>query len=742
MKSIRKVMGIVMAVCFMMILLPYTDVNATDKSVLTAEEQAYVQEKGSIRVAVIQNAVPFSYYDEDKYVGIAVESVEAVAATIGLQVEYIQAEDAIEAASLLRNGEADVISDFYADDNWSREYGVILTEPYLEVAYAQVTLKQKEIQPDEAKVAVCTGSYFNEIYVQDSYEPEQIVYYATEAECVEAVKRAEADVAYVSRYAAEILLRQDTYLKLDKQILYNTSHGVVMAVAHEDENLLLLLNKGIQNLEPGRIAQIADKYESVGEDKVSLRRFIYYNPIPIIVGMAVVAVVLLGILVYALLQKKKYDKYIYELAYKDPLSQLGNVNLLEDYVAKKRQDYIDKEVILISLDINHFTTIKESYGKNVGDQVISYVASGLRELAGNKGIVVRNEGDNFVLFGVYTSEQVEKLIDSVRTQINLFHYEKEGTEEEINISYFFGIVKETLRAGSSVHQMIDRATMARKMAKREKTAVYYFDDALEQQLFREKMLEDRMESALENGEFTVYYQPKFRMTDNAVIGAEALVRWNSKEYGFMNPGEFVPLFESNGFILELDFYCMEQVYKMLRQRLDAGLKVVRISINQSRLHFGQKNYIARLNALRDKYQIPGELIELELTESIFADMQDISRGVEELKSNGYYLSVDDFGSGYSSLNMIKDVPIDTLKIDKDFLSDDDQESGRYQKVIRKVVELAKELNMNIICEGVEREEQADFLQSVGCMYAQGFLYAKPMPETDFMDLLEKEGCSQ
>lgn len=734
--------GIVMAVCFMMILLPYTDVNATDKSVLTVEEQDYVQEKGSIRVAVIQNAVPFSYYDEDKYVGIAVESVEAVAATIGLQVEYIQAEDAIEAASLLRNGEADVISDFYADDNWSREYGVILTEPYLEVAYAQVTLKQKEIQPDEAKVAVCTGSYFNEIYVQDSYEPEQIVYYATEAECVEAVKRAEADVAYVSRYAAEILLRQDTYLKLDKQILYNTSHGVAMAVAHEDENLLLLLNKGIQNLEPGRIAQIADKYESVGEDKVSLRRFIYYNPIPIIVGMAVVAVVLLGILVYALLQKKKYDKYIYELAYKDPLSQLGNVNLLEDYVAKKRQDYIDKEVILISLDINHFTTIKESYGKNVGDQVISYVASGLRELAGNKGIVVRNEGDNFVLFGVYTSEQVEKLIDSVRTQINLFHYEKEGTEEEINISYFFGIVKETLRAGSSVHQMIDRATMARKMAKREKTAVYYFDDALEQQLFREKMLEDRMESALENGEFTVYYQPKFRMTDNAVIGAEALVRWNSKEYGFMNPGEFVPLFESNGFILELDFYCMEQVYKMLRQRLDAGLKVVRISINQSRLHFGQKNYIARLNALRDKYQIPGELIELELTESIFADMQDISRGVEELKSNGYYLSVDDFGSGYSSLNMIKDVPIDTLKIDKDFLSDDDQESGRYQKVIRKVVELAKELNMNIICEGVEREEQADFLQSVGCMYAQGFLYAKPMPETDFMDLLEKEGCSQ
>lgn len=243
-----------------------------------------------------------------------------------------------------------------------------------------------------------------------------------------------------------------------------------------------------------------------------------------------------------------------------------------------------------------------------------------------------------------------------------------------------------------------------------------------------------MKSALENGEFIVYYQPKYCMLNNEIIGAEALIRWDSRDFGFMNPGEFIPVFESNGFIVELDFYVMEQVYKLQQRRIKQGLKTVRISINQSRMHFTQKNYIERLNMLRAKYHIPDELIELELTESIFADMNDISRIVEELKRNNYYLSVDDFGSGYSSLNMIKEIPMDALKIDKDFLSGD-RESGRYQKVIEKVVELAKDLNMDIICEGVEKEEQADFLKSVGCLYAQGFLYARPMPEEEFESIL-------
>lgn len=710
----------------------YFESNVGYKVALTAEEAAYVQEKESIRAVIMSGAVPFAYYDGEKYVGIAVESLETVAEEVGLQVEYVQATDLAEAVVLLQNGEADVMAEFCADYSWGAKHGAVLTRPYLEMPYAEVTLGHRKVQTDVMTAAVSSDSFFDNSYVQEYYPEERILYFATEQDCVEAVRDGKADVAYVRQCAAEVLLLEDANLKLDSRVLYHTDHGVAMAVAEQNSMLCYILDKGIMNLEAGKIQQIVEKYESLSEEQVSVKRFIYHNPMPVIIGMSVIFCIILGILLVIVFQKKKYDKHVFELVYKDPLSKLGNVNLLEDFVAKNRQDYLGKDIALISLDISRFTTINETYGRMMGDLVIAYVGAGLKELLAANGIVVRNKGDNFLLFGTYSSEEVEEVIRQIKSEINLFHCEE--TNEDINLTYYFGIVKTGFGIDTSIHQLIDRAAMARKAAKREKDSVWYFDDEMEQQIMREKQLEDRMESALENGEFKVYYQPKFRMNDHSVIGAEALVRWDSKEYGFMNPGEFVPLFESNGFILELDFYCMEQVYKMLRARLNAGEKAVCVSINQSRLHFGQKNYITRLNALRDKYQIPSELIELELTESIFADMQDVSQGVEELKANGYQLSMDDFGSGYSSLNMIKEIPIDTLKIDKDFLSDE-KDNGRYQKVIRKVIELAEELGMSIICEGVEREEQADFLQSVGCMYAQGFLYAKPMPEADFIKLL-------
>lgn len=600
----------------------YFGSNVGYKIALTAEETAYVQEKGSIRAAVMADSVPFAYYDGEKYAGIAVESLEAVAAEVGLQVEYIPASDLSEAVMLLQNGEADVLAEFYADYSWGTECGAILTKAYLEMPYAEVTLGRKKVQTDVMTAAVCSDSFFDISYVQKYYPKERILYFATERDCMEAVRDGRADVAYVRQCTAEVLLLEDANLKLDRRVLYHTGHGVAMAVAEQNPMLCYILDKGIMNLESGKIQQIVEEYESLSEEQVSVKRFIYHNPMPVIIGMSVIFCIILGILLVLVFQKRKYDKHVFELVYKDPLSKLGNVNLLEDFVAKKRQDYLGKDIAMISLDISRFTTINETYGRMMGDLVIAYVGAGLKRLVGANGIVVRNKGDNFLLFGTYTTEELENLIHQIKSEINLFHCEE--TKEDINITYYFGIVKTGFGIDTSIHQLIDRAAMARKAAKREKDSLWYFDDVMEQQLMREKQLEDRMESALENGEFKVYYQPKFRMNDHSVIGAEALVRWDSKEYGFMNPGEFVPLFESNGFILELDFYCMEQVYKMLRSRLDAGEKTVCVSINQSRLHFSQKNYIDRLNALRDKYQIPSELIELELTESIFADMQDIS----------------------------------------------------------------------------------------------------------------------
>lgn len=711
--------------------------NSGYKVAFSKEEKEYIADHRTVRIATSQNSEPVCYYNGKEYEGIIIDCVKMMAGEAGLKVEYVETASYKESMELMEAGKVDVIPDFYSDYGWGEKNGVVLTRPYLDVQYVEVTSGRKKARPEETLVAACEDFFFNDIYILEHYPKENIVYCNSESDCVDAVRKGRADVTFVNNYSSKVLLEKDRNLKLDSRTLYDTGHKLSMAIPEDNKILCHIFDKAIMNIEADSVDRIVEKYVYDNADRVSFVRYIYDNSFEFLEMLFVLVCIIAAVLVYINFQRKKYNRHIYELAYRDSLTGLGNVNKFEDTAEKRWLEYRGRMLCMISLDISHFTTINETYGRAVGDLVIGYVGGKLGEIFEERGVVARNKVDTFLILIVCASEEeVDAVISEIKTEIGTFHYEESRMMVyDINLTYNFGIVREKCTGSTRTKKLIDRAEMARKASKKASTHIQYYNDEMEQRLLREKVIEDTMESALADGEFIVYYQPKYRMTDNKIIGAEALIRWNSKEFGFMNPGEFIPVFEHNGFIVELDFYVMEQVYRMLRKRLDQGKQTVRISINQSRMHFAQKNYIERLNGLREKYQIPDDLIELELTESIFADMKDISRIVEELKSNRYYLSVDDFGSGYSSLNMIKEIPMDALKIDKDFLSGK-RESGRYQKVIEKVVELARELNMDIICEGVEEKEQADFLKSVGCLYAQGFLYARPMPEESFAELLE------
>lgn len=705
--------------------------NTGYKIALTKEEQAYVDSHKVLRLATSPDSEPLSYYDSDGYSGIIIDSIKAMAEEVGMEVEYVETGSYTESLELLHNGQVDMIGDFYSDYSWSERNGVIITNPYMDVQYVQIGKKGASYRPEEIRVATCENYFFNTMYILKHFPEENLVFYDTERECIEAVKKGHAEVTFINQYTAKVLLKDDEFLKLSGNTLYDSTHGLSIAVWKENKILCHILNKAISDLENAQIKQIVEEHTVERSEEVSLLYYIYYNPFEVMIIICTFFLVVVMVLLYFIIVKRKYDEHIYKLAYMDKLTGLGNTHYFEEQAEKRWLEYRGKEIFLLSLDISHFTTINETYGRGMGDLVIDYLGRKLNELFGEDCIIAHSKVDNFLVFGSYEEEEeTELLLELIRKQIGVFVYE----DIEIRLNYNFGIVRERSTGSTSVNKLTDRAEMARKAAKKESTHTCFFNDEMEQQLLREKMIEDSMKDALANEEFYVYYQPKYCMTNNEIIGAEALVRWNNKEYGFMNPIEFIPIFENSGFIVELDFYVMEQVYRMLRKRLDNGEKVVRVSINQSRVHFAQGNYIDRLNALREKYRIPSNLIELELTESILANIREIREVVSSLKSNGYSLSVDDFGAGYSSLNMLKEIPIDTLKIDKDFLSNED-ETGRYRKVIRKVVELAKELNMDIICEGVEKEEQAEFLKSIGCLYAQGYLYARPMPRDEFLRLL-------
>ena len=293
--------------------------------------------------------------------------------------------------------------------------------------------------------------------------------------------------------------------------------------------------------------------------------------------------------------------------------------------------------------------------------------------------------------------------------------------------------------GEDVNMMIDKAAIASKLSKKSiSQMVTILDNNINYDIARKQKLTYKMSKALNNHEFVPYIQPKVSFRDGHIVGGEALVRWMSPEDGMIAPNDFIPLFEQNGFVNKVDFYMLERICAMIKKRSEWGRYTVPISVNQSRMHVYDAVYINKLINTFDKYGINKNNIVFELTESAFTentdDMIDLIRRMSKL---GYNISMDDFGCGYSSLNMLNLLPISELKLDKQFL-DDESEKSRY--IIKSIVNLAHGLGIKIVCEGVETAEQVEFLTNIGCDIAQGYYYAKPMPMNEFEKLLDGDVC--
>ncbi|MBP0972475.1 MAG: EAL domain-containing protein, partial [Oscillospiraceae bacterium] len=263
-------------------------------------------------------------------------------------------------------------------------------------------------------------------------------------------------------------------------------------------------------------------------------------------------------------------------------------------------------------------------------------------------------------------------------------------------------------------------------------AAAYFDAKMVEEQKWIDTVQTMQESALAQEEFVVYYQPKYDPRTNELRGAEALIRWQSPEHGFISPGRFIPIFEKNGFITEIDHYMLQHVARDQRRWLEQGFRCVPVSVNVSRAHFIESDLAEQIRDLVDAEGTPHELIEIELTESaFFDDKKAMIRTILRLKEYGFAVSMDDFGSGYSSLNSLKDMPLDVLKLDAEFFRGEEAGTDRGEIVVSEAIKLAKNLHMRTVAEGVEVKEQVDFLASQGCDMIQGYYFAKPMPGAEY-----------
>lgn len=395
-------------------------------------------------------------------------------------------------------------------------------------------------------------------------------------------------------------------------------------------------------------------------------------------------------------------------------------------------------IVILYSDLKHFKYINETYGYDVGNRLLkSFCNKTVRDVSGMIG-AARVYSDNIVFAaefpGRFSDEEVYR---EVLRKNNTINRELQMAFVNNNISACTGvfIVK---NPEIDIEIAISNANMARKKAKKEeRNTVVLFNDEMMQVVVRQMQLNAELPSAIKNKEIKVYYQPKIESGTGKIVGAEALVRWQKIDGKFIYPDEFIPGFEENGMIVEIDYFVYETVFKKIKERLDNKQPIVPISMNISSVHLREDGLFVYIKYLFEKYQIPSKYVEFELTESIYIEnLEKALKLVSQLQAMGIRISMDDFGSGYSSLNLLNNIPIDILKVDKIFLYGN-KLTVNQKIIISSIIEMASKLNIRVVCEGVETSEQANFLTVIGCDMIQGYYYSKPLPEEQFCTYIDE-----
>lgn len=396
------------------------------------------------------------------------------------------------------------------------------------------------------------------------------------------------------------------------------------------------------------------------------------------------------------------------------------------------EKYPNKDFDLIVMDIEHFRLFNSYYGFAEGDHLLRSIAESLLELLLNQvSVCAREYADNFLILCERKEDYIPDMKKCLMEKLDEY-------PSDIGIRLKFGVYQvEDHEMG--VKGMCDRASCALRKAKGVyKRDIVYYDEKVEAEVFWEQQVTDDMELALRNAEFEVYIQPKYDVFTECMVGAEALVRWKHPQKGLISPDKFIPIFEENGFITDMDIYVWDKTCEMISQCMLSGILCVPVSVNVSRKDIYREDLLEVLLGLLKKYHIKQRYLHLEITESAYIENpEQLIKVAKELKNAGFVIEMDDFGSGYSSLNMLAKLPVDILKLDMKIIQSYGENSNA-RSIVNFIMGLAKWMNLYVVAEGVETKEQLEMLKRMDCNFAQGYYFAKPMPMDEFAMLLKTQ----
>lgn len=564
-----------------------------------------------------------------------------------------------------------------------------------------------------------------------------------------------------------LVIETDNYEKIFSGKIYNgegneyiiDSEGIILANSNNRENGYSLFNilgtlKGEDNLQKQEKMKTDIKNNLDGQIKYNISGKYYYTSyeylnindwylIIITPGSAIAQeynkslvitfissiIVNFGILIiaiYIVMSNKNKRKKLYELAYIDKLTSLGNYNYFIE-VSKEFLENNDDCYHLIILDIDKFKTFNKQYGRETGDKLLQQIGKKLKQLVGIDQLITRFSNDIFAI-----------LLKENRLSTKEFHKLLEKINDELSNAYIDGIKYKVLisigvynikKNENDIFHVLDKALMAHESAKGNYNHKYeIFNEHLEEKILKEHYFETKMNEGLEKGEFKVFYQPKVNSQTGKMQQAEALVRWEL-DGKLIPPNEFIPLFERNKFIIKLDTYIFEQVCMDVAEWKSKYNKLIKVSINISKEHLLEKNFLKEYCNIARKYNLMPEDLELEITESATIDDNvDLVALLNEIKKAGFSIAIDDFGTGYSSLSILQNMPIDVIKIDKSFVNQ--------PRMLEIMMIIASKLELKTVIEGVETKEQVIELQNLGIDLLQGYYYSRPIRKVDFEKFIE------
>ncbi len=712
--------------------------NSDFGAYLTPSENDWLSSHGIIRVGYRSNYLPYCGSDTETgkltgalqdYLDMASSSVKNAKLTFK-PVPFPNANAALEA---LKKGEIDCVFPVSYTEYEAEKAGLLVTDPPMHAEMFAVIRKRhrKYSLKDIESVAHVKGHHYHENFLKKHFPRWKVVPVNHPAVRFQAVNSGEADCFLVTSYRLNSLAEDFSRYKLTT-IATGVDMTLSFALQRDNHQLYSILNK-VRNLVPDASVYSALAAYSHEEKKVSFKDYVGDNLAVVIAFIASITAILLGLLLFGTKEQKKASErqQLISAAENDKVSGLFNRGFFYEYARRFRKDYPTWNMDAIVLNIEQFHLVNELNGRAFGNNVLHCLGETIQGfLKENGGIASRVEADRFDIYCRHL-EDYQALLDRFQEKVN-------EVSSHTSIRLRMGVMpwQEGLEAG----QAFDRAWSACNMVRGcNRHLMVYNEEIRARETYNQRLLND-LRQALENREFKVFYQPKYNIQCDPprLASAEALIRWQHPELGLVPPCDFIPLFEGNGQISVVDKYVWEEAARQIAIWKKKYGIILPVSVNLSRVDVFDPNLGEIFEGLIRDNGLTYDALKLEVTESAYTDnAEELLKVMERLRSKGFEIEMDDFGSGYSSLNMLSSMPVDILKMDRGFILNIEHSPQDF-RLVQLILDIARNLKLTVIAEGVETENQMLMLKNAGCDVVQGYYFSRPVPPEEFERFIIRE----